>query len=113
MAGRDDLIDRYLTAVGRELERCSVPLDLDTLYLGGGTPSHLGPAGLTRLFAILGSRLSPVAGAEVSVVANPLDVTPDLVAALQACGVGAGGHRINQSINEWVAATPQHSPLVH
>ncbi len=87
VAGRDDLIERYLTAVGRELERCSVPLDLDTLYLGGGTPSHLGPAGLTRLFAILGSRLSPVAGAEVSVEANPFDVTPDLVAALQACGV--------------------------
>ena len=98
VAGRDDLIERYLTAVGRELERCSVPLDLDTLYLGGGTPSHLGPAGLTRLFAILGSRLSPVAGAEVSVEANPLDVTPDLVAALQVCGVtrvSLGGQSLN------------------
>ena len=87
MAGRDDLIDRYLTAVGRELERCPVPLDLDTLYLGGGTPSHLGPEGLERLFAVLHEQLRPVAGAEVSVEANPLDVTPDLVTALRTGGV--------------------------
>jgi oxygen-independent coproporphyrinogen-3 oxidase len=76
-----------MTAVDRELERCPAPLDLDTLYLGGGTPSHLGPEGLTRLFGVLHEQLRPDAGAEVSVEANPLDVTGDLVAALRTCGV--------------------------
>ncbi|MCE9629237.1 MAG: radical SAM family heme chaperone HemW [Planctomycetia bacterium] len=96
VAGRDDLVDRYFAALARELERVSrlpavaagdVGLDLDTLYLGGGTPSHLGPAGLRRLFSLLHQRLHPVVGAEVTVEANPLDVTPDFVAAAADCGV--------------------------
>jgi len=96
VAGRDDLVDRYLAALERELKRVAQDapasagphdLELDTLYLGGGTPSHLGPAGLARLFAVFAGRLRPVAGAEVTVEANPLDVTDALVAALVTCGV--------------------------
>jgi len=100
VAGRDDLVERYLAALARELERVAdgvesrhesacrdLRLELATLYLGGGTPSHLGPAGLRRLFAILHDRLRPVAGAEVSIEANPLDVTTELVAATRECGV--------------------------
>ena len=87
VAGRDDLIDRYLVALGRELERLPGPLDVDTLYLGGGTPSHLRAVGIERLLAILRTRLVPGAGAEVTVEANPLDVTPALVATLQRAGV--------------------------
>lgn len=87
VAGRDDLVDRYFAAIGRELERLSRPLDLDTLYLGGGTPSHLGPEGIVRLFALLSTQLRPVAGAEVTIEANPNDVTEALAAAARDCGV--------------------------
>jgi oxygen-independent coproporphyrinogen-3 oxidase len=96
VAGRDDLIDRYYTSLGRELER--IPrasesmtdpacLQLDTLYLGGGTPSHLGPSGLRRLFHVLRERLRPAANAEVTVEANPLDITSAFVTAARDCGV--------------------------
>ena len=61
---------------------------LDTLYVGGGTPSLLGP---DRVFALLDGvlRLYPLRapGAEVTVEANPADVTPALAAALAAAGV--------------------------
>jgi oxygen-independent coproporphyrinogen-3 oxidase len=87
VAGRDDLIDRYFAAVDRELVRVKSRLDIVTLYLGGGTPSHLGPTGLRRLFGLLAGRLVPDATAEVTVEANPLDVTPDLVAAFRELGV--------------------------
>lgn len=87
VAGRDDLLDRYLMALERELTRVVQPLSIDTLYLGGGTPSHLGPDGLRQLFALLTRRLQPTAGAEVTVEANPLDVTPAFVAAASDCGV--------------------------
>ncbi|MFM8702626.1 MAG: radical SAM family heme chaperone HemW, partial [Planctomycetia bacterium] len=99
VAGRDDLVGDYLAAIDRELTRldavaqaCSgkshpSPLDLDTLYLGGGTPSHLGPTGLARLFEILHARLRPLPGAEVTIEANPGDVTAALAAAAVACGV--------------------------
>ena len=39
VAGRDDLFDRYLAAVSRELESLKRPT-LDTLFIGGGTPTH-------------------------------------------------------------------------
>ena len=96
VAGRDDLVERYFAALGREIGRVSLAAEsgdgsaclmLDTLYLGGGTPSHLGPDGLRRLCAILRERFEPVADAEVSLEANPLDVTPEFVAAARDCGV--------------------------
>ena len=87
IAGRDDLVDRYLAAVDRELDRVATRLEVDTLYLGGGTPSHLGPEGLARLFAVLVPWLAPAAGAEVTVEANPLDVTDAFVAAARGLGV--------------------------
>ncbi|MFZ4734215.1 MAG: radical SAM family heme chaperone HemW [Pirellulales bacterium] len=87
VAGRDDLLDRYLAALDRELMRLATPLVFDTLYLGGGTPSHLGPAGLGRLWGLFADRLVPAAGAEVTLEANPCDVTAELVAAAADQGV--------------------------
>ncbi len=87
VAGRDDLIDRYFQALARELSRVEQRLMLDTLYFGGGTPSHLGPDGIRQLFAILADAMVTNAGAEVSLEANPLDVTIDFVAAARDCGV--------------------------
>jgi len=96
VAGRDDLVADYLAAIEREMTRLGSPslelgpatacLELATLYLGGGTPSHLGPDGLTRLFDILLSRLRLLPGAEVTIEANPSDVTETLAAAAAACG---------------------------
>jgi oxygen-independent coproporphyrinogen-3 oxidase len=87
VVGRDDLIERYLAALAIELARVSEPLELATLYFGGGTPSHLGPDGLRKLFVLLHERLAPAAGAEVTVEANPLDVTGGVVAACRDLGI--------------------------
>jgi oxygen-independent coproporphyrinogen-3 oxidase len=87
VAGRDDLIDRYFAALAIELERVREPLELDTVYLGGGTPSHLGPVGLRRLFDLLAMKLGIAAGAEVTVEANPLDVTAEFVTVCRELGV--------------------------
>ena len=87
VAGRDDLVDRYFAALAREFERVRDRLEPHTLYLGGGTPSHLGPDGLRRLFGLLLDRMQPTAGAEITMEANPNDVDEPLVAAAVACGV--------------------------
>lgn len=87
VAGRDDLVDRYLAALAVELDRLPGPLDLDTLYLGGGTPSHLGPVGLRRLFALMRERLRVASDAELTLEANPLDVTEPFLEAAVECGV--------------------------
>ena len=87
VAGRDDLFDDYFTALGIELKRLSQPIELDTLYLGGGTPTHLGPDGVKRLFSEFHDALQPSPVAEVTIEANPLDVTEAMIEAFHACGI--------------------------
>src|SRR5262249_47958661 len=50
-AGQDDLIDPYLDALAAELATLGSPRSVQTLFLGGGTPTHLAPAQLDRLLA--------------------------------------------------------------
>ena len=87
VAGRDDLIDAYLQALELELARLEEPCKVDTLYFGGGTPTHLPAASLGRLFAIADRWFPRAAGCEVSVEANPEDVDDARADALAAAGV--------------------------
>ncbi|MGX8684965.1 MAG: coproporphyrinogen dehydrogenase HemZ, partial [Lachnospiraceae bacterium] len=51
-----DRVDSYLDALEREMKACSEMMKgrvLDTVYIGGGTPTTLEPAQLERLFAML------------------------------------------------------------
>jgi oxygen-independent coproporphyrinogen-3 oxidase len=87
VAGRDDLIDSYLLAIEREFDQLSQTYELNTLYLGGGTPTHLPPAALARLFQSLRQRFSLRAAAEFTVEANPLDLNAERCAVLRDAGV--------------------------
>lgn len=60
---------------------------LDTLYLGGGTPSRLGGEGVRQLVEGLQARFPLAAGAEVTLEANPEDVTAAAVSAWREAGV--------------------------
>lgn len=83
-------VDEYITAVGRELDlRFGGAGDwrIETLYVGGGTPSRLGADGVARLLEILRSRMTPKPGAEVTLETNPDDVTVDAARAWKASGV--------------------------
>lgn len=69
---------RYLEALKKELawvgSRAGRPLQ--TLYLGGGTPSLIAEEDLLSLFAVLDTFFPRLPGAEVTLEANPDDVTP-------------------------------------
>jgi oxygen-independent coproporphyrinogen III oxidase len=64
-----------------ELEREALAPRLESLFLGGGTPTLTEPLELERLLRAL-----PPAQ-EVTVEANPETVTPELAALLRDCGV--------------------------
>jgi oxygen-independent coproporphyrinogen III oxidase len=64
-----------------DLERALLAPELETVFLGGGTPTFTEPAELRRLL----DALPPAA--EVTVEANPETVTPELAALLRAGGV--------------------------
>jgi oxygen-independent coproporphyrinogen-3 oxidase len=87
VAGRDDLIDDYLRAIALELESLGKPRTVDTLFLGGGTPTHLPPDKLQSLVATLRSWFSLAPGYEFSVEANPADLDEPTLGVLAECGV--------------------------
>ncbi len=61
--------------------------ELDTLYLGGGTPSRLGGEGIARLIELVRDRSTLAGNAEVTIEANPDDVTPESASLWKAVGV--------------------------
>jgi oxygen-independent coproporphyrinogen III oxidase len=87
VAGRDDLIAAYLEALEIELRRIEEPVEIDTLFFGGGTPTHLPPRDLARLFDFLLSRYRLASGYEWSVEANPLNLSDEIVSVLVEHGV--------------------------
>jgi oxygen-independent coproporphyrinogen-3 oxidase len=87
LAGRDDLVERYLDALAAELAGLGRPHVVDTLFFGGGTPTYLPPAALERLFDLVARSFTLAAGGEFSVEANPIDITPALVRLLASRGV--------------------------
>jgi oxygen-independent coproporphyrinogen-3 oxidase len=58
-----------------------------TLFLGGGTPTHLSPAALDRLLSIARRWFPLEADYEFSVEANPIDIDAERVAVLAAHAV--------------------------
>ena len=77
---RPDFVDRYLDAVAAEWEARRPAEPADTLYIGGGTPSLLPPAAIARLVGLI----APGPLRELTVEANPEDVTPAWVEAMRA-----------------------------
>lgn len=61
--------------------------DIDTLYLGGGTPSLLGGDGVARLIDRMREHFRFGTEAEVTLEANPDDVSEESAAAWRAAGV--------------------------
>jgi oxygen-independent coproporphyrinogen-3 oxidase len=99
VAGRDYLIDRFLDALEIEISWIDQTYLIDTLFLGGGTPSHLSPQQLGRLAEIIGSRFVFSSTAEVTAECNPNDLDNQRLNALKDMRV----NRISlgvQSLNE-------------
>ncbi|MEZ6054033.1 MAG: radical SAM family heme chaperone HemW [Planctomycetaceae bacterium] len=87
IAGRDDLIADYLRALRVELSEVSEHPELQTLFFGGGTPTHLSPDQLRRLFSIVYEKFRLADGVEMSVEANPLDLDDATIDVLVEAGV--------------------------
>jgi len=94
------LIPDYLAALRREMDlNRTERRAFDTVYIGGGTPSILPVFDLERLLNDVMTAFSITPGAEITLEANPGDITAGLLAALRRAGV----NRLNigcQSFND-------------
>ncbi len=97
LADPDSRPAAYVRAVLTEwnLRRDEVDAPLRSVFLGGGTPTALGPDLLERLLAPLVERCD--AETEFSVEANPATVTPELACVL----AGSGVNRVNLGVQSF------------
>jgi oxygen-independent coproporphyrinogen-3 oxidase len=82
--------EEYIHALCHELQTRKDYLadeEVDSVYLGGGTPSQLTPLQLQRLFAYIYKVYRVRARAEVTMECNPDDLTPDYIEALRSLPV--------------------------
>lgn len=92
--GRDATITRYLAALSSEIDHEPAWAGLDAVFIGGGTPSKLAAAAIAAILGRLGERFGLQPGVEISLEANPEDVTPEWAASM----VGAGVDRVSLGV---------------
>jgi oxygen-independent coproporphyrinogen-3 oxidase len=108
-------IDEYVTTLRSELEQGAIEgATLDTVYLGGGTPSRLGGPGVASVLAAIRGRATIAKGAEVTIEANPDDVNDIAVAQWLAAGVNRislGAQSFDDTVLEWMHRTHDASQI--
>src|ERR1700687_5996044 len=108
-------VDEYLIALRSELALGAVDgASLDTVYLGGGTPSRLGGPGVASVVAAIRERatIGPTAG--VTREANPDDVNDVAVSQWLAAGVNRislGAQSFDDTVLEWMHRTHDSSQI--
>ena len=108
---RDVPVSEYVSAIGRELQirfEGQGHWSASTLYLGGGTPSRLGAAGVGRLIETLTKRVEFTPDAEVTLEANPDDVTAHAAAAWRDAGINRlsiGAQSFDDGVLSWMHRT--------
>lgn len=101
-------VEEFLGALEREIAvRMAgvAPVPVDTIYLGGGTPSRLGAAGIERVLAMLQRYWEPAPDAEVTIEANPEDVDADSATAWRGAGitrVSLGVQSFDDEVLKWM-----------
>ena len=99
-----DLAPGWASGIGADLPRL-----LDTVYLGGGTPSLLSSALIRKLFAALRSHFQLAPDAEITVECAPGQLPQTTLEAL----VEAGVNRISLGVQSFVDSEAHASGRLH
>jgi oxygen-independent coproporphyrinogen-3 oxidase len=96
-----ELPARFLDTIEHEIESVSralaVPRPATQQHWGGGTPTHLAPDQVRRLFRAVTSRFPMAKGAEISLEVDPRVTTAEHVAVLAECGF----NRISMGVQDF------------
>jgi putative oxygen-independent coproporphyrinogen III oxidase len=102
----------YMEALGAEVRRIGERLGrltLDTVFIGGGTPSLVDPALLAELVATVRSTFTVSSGAEFTMEANPSSITAERARVW----LGAGVNRISIGVQSLEADALHFLGRVH
>jgi oxygen-independent coproporphyrinogen-3 oxidase len=106
-----DRLIEDLSAAGEWAGRMGVelPRRVDTVYLGGGTPTLLTPELLKRLFAAMRAEFDFEPGAEVAVECAPGQLADETLAAL----IAAGADRVSLGVQSFIDREAAMSGRLH
>ena len=82
---REDVAEKWLQALQKEMQAKKINLSLDTVYIGGGTPTCLNENQLERLLSLLDPYVSHVS--EYTVEINPETLTQKKTEILRKHGI--------------------------
>jgi oxygen-independent coproporphyrinogen-3 oxidase len=107
------VFERYLDRVCADMENATqvaaemggkMESTVDSVYLGGGTPTVLEGTQLERIFGTLRQRFEVSPTAEVTVECAPGTLTPAMVATLLRCGVNRVSLGVQSLVDQEAAA---------
>ena len=101
--------DRRLAADWAARMNVELPRIVDTVYLGGGTPSLLAPKLLKRLFGAMRANFDLEPDAEVTVECAPGQIADEMLEAFQAVGV----NRVSLGVQSFIDREAQASGRLH
>ena len=103
------VFERYVDRVCGDIENARnsaaemgsrIEPEVDSIYLGGGTPTVLEAAQLRKMFDAVRARFSVRADAEITVECAPGTLAPDVLETLLGCGV----NRVSLGVQSFVDA---------
>jgi putative oxygen-independent coproporphyrinogen III oxidase len=110
--------DRYVNRLIEDVRACRrraqdlsvvLPHTIDTVYLGGGTPSLLAPELISRLFHAIRTEFDLEAGAEVTVECAPGQIADATLHSLAQAGV----NRVSLGVQSFIDSEARGSGRLH
>lgn len=101
--------DLHVARAWAEQMNVALPRRVDTVYLGGGTPSLLEPELLTQLFAAIRADFELEPDAEITMECAPGQLPDATLAAMAQCGI----NRVSLGVQSFVDAEARASGRLH
>ncbi|HEV3207988.1 MAG TPA: radical SAM family heme chaperone HemW [Terriglobales bacterium] len=112
------IFDRYLARVCSDLEHAgetaeqmggAFEREVDSIYLGGGTPTILDHSQLERLFVTISQNFTIASDAEITVECAPGTLTAPMIEVFSGCGV----NRVSLGVQSFVDAEAASVARLH
>ena len=84
--GKDNLIEKYVEALKKEIELENIKSEITTVYIGGGTPSYIDSKYIKQIINKVKEK-NISSSAEITIEVNPGTVTEEKLRDYKDCGI--------------------------
>lgn len=84
--GKDDLIEKYVDSVKKEIDHVKIKSEITTIYIGGGTPSYIDSKFIVQILEKIKEK-NVAQDAEITIEVNPGTITQEKLQDYIDCGI--------------------------